>query len=117
MTGVADLIAWLRSWLDVDERMALAAKDPDNAWWWDAPESPAEAHIARWHPDRVLAEVDAKRQVLELHADMDWAADPDGGFSSFAHCTGCGEVAPCTTARLLALPYADRPGYLPEWRP
>lgn len=26
-------------------------------------------------------------------------------------------VAPCPTLRLLALPYADRPGYREEWRP
>jgi hypothetical protein len=25
--------------------------------------------------------------------------------------------APCPTLRLLALPYADRPGYRDEWRP
>lgn len=25
--------------------------------------------------------------------------------------------APCSTLRLLALPYSDRPGYREEWRP
>jgi hypothetical protein len=61
------------------------------------------AHIARWHPARVLAECNAKRGIIELQrSDLrddpaDWEAD---------------EVL-----RLLALPYADHPDYRSEWRP
>jgi uncharacterized protein DUF6221 len=61
------------------------------------------AHIARWHPARVLAECDAKRRIIELQRSdlrddpQDWEAD---------------EVL-----RLLALPYAGHPDYRAEWRP
>jgi hypothetical protein len=65
-------------------------------------------HIARWDPARVLAEVDAKRRILDEHAP-----DRQG------YCPTCNDntvEAPCHTVRLLALPMADRPGYLEEWR-
>ncbi|MVO84166.1 hypothetical protein GPA10_05115 [Streptomyces sp. p1417] len=70
----------------------------------------AAEHIATWGPARVLREIDAKRRILAEHALNGWA------------CTTCdnGEVEqvfPCPTLRLLALPYADRPGYREEWRP
>ncbi|MET8827527.1 DUF6221 family protein [Streptomyces sp. NPDC004610] len=57
------------------------------------------AHIVRHDPARVLAETDAKRRVLA------WAltAPPS---PSRDH-----------VLRLLALPYADRPGYREKWRP
>lgn len=63
----------------------------------------AAAHVARWHPARVLAECDAKRHIIELQRSdlrddpQDWEAD---------------EVL-----RLLGLPYADHPDYRAEWRP
>jgi hypothetical protein len=79
---------------------------------------PADAeHIACWDPTRVLAEVDAKRRIIDEH----------GSYSGYGtHCDTCrhptddvaaGEPWPCPTLRLLALPYADRPGYRNEWRP
>ncbi|MEV7288111.1 DUF6221 family protein [Streptomyces sp. NPDC093252] len=57
------------------------------------------AHIVRHDPARVLAETDAKRRVLA------WAltAPPS---PSTDH-----------VLRLLALPYADQPGYRAQWRP
>lgn len=62
---------------------------------------------------RVLAECDAKRQIVALHD-----ADADGRF-----CLSCGDGDyygvgyPCPTARALALPYADHPDYRDEWKP
>jgi len=52
------------------------------------------SHIARHDPARVLAECEAKRLLIERVGNPDWA-----GF------------------RILALPYADHPGYRPEWLP
>lgn len=71
------------------------------------------AHIARHHPARILAEVDAKRRLLEKAADAErysrttWAnAGSVGAASAYR-----------ATLRLLALPYADHPDYREEWRP
>jgi hypothetical protein len=82
---------------------------------------PADArHIARWDPARVLreveigrAEVDATRRILGDHPSDDVPDRP--------HCVRCGDWPmvpwPCTTVRVLALPYADHRGYQEEWRP
>lgn len=64
-------------------------------------------HIARHDPARVLAEVDAKRRLLDYMVDLEskaldgnwWNLDRDLPF------------------QLLALPYADHPDYRPEWAP
>lgn len=66
-------------------------------------------HIARWDPARVLAEIDAKRQLLqqfELRRGAVLGID------------GCetGGVWD-DLLRMLALPYAGREGYREEWRP
>lgn len=78
---------------------------------------------------RVLAECEAKRQIVELHQ----AEDRSGGWGAPAdwRCRECGGRTahpnlgwmpfarkwPCNTLRLLALPYADHPDYRDEWRP
>ena len=66
---------------------------------------PAEAeHIARHDPARVLAEVDAKRRIVDrcehyqTYEDYGWALADE-------------------VLSLLALPYADHPDYREEWRP
>ncbi|MCX5202510.1 DUF6221 family protein [Streptomyces sp. NBC_00237] len=55
---------------------------------------------------QVLADVDAKRRIVDGIAD----ADPHG-----AHITGM--FTAWDVLRLLALPFADHPDYQPEWRP
>ncbi|MDT9688182.1 DUF6221 family protein [Streptomyces sp. P9(2023)] len=99
-----DLIAFLRARLDEDEQTARAASD---GWYLYDPEQaiafvPVEdtQHIARHTPARVLAEVDAKRRILN-----DLWGGPDHE-DMWAH-----------HIRLLALPYADHPDYRDEWRP
>jgi hypothetical protein len=91
-------------------------------------------HIVHWDPARVLAEVDAKRKVLELHRperrrlSLPVDESDGGGFTSWANlaCSVCyvSDVPlgvnpwwPCPTVRLLALPYANQPGYRQEWAP
>jgi hypothetical protein len=93
---VNELVTWLRAQLDEDERVARAA---DAGRWLpedkgitfeyradDFHEGEAQArlvadsranqyHIASWDPARVLAEVDAKRQMLDLADRL--AADAD----------------------------------------
>jgi hypothetical protein len=136
---VDDLVTWLRAQLDEDERVAKMAEILDPAPWANrvsttpgghvegriagagghtvvhvkdqAPDFDSATHIARWDPARVLAEVDAKRRILELHAPV-----IDGTQSSWTWFAGS-ESASEAIVKLLALPYADRPGYRSEWRP
>jgi len=142
MDGMDDLVQFLRARLDEDEQAAAAASDgPWTPWrkarlhglgqlehavmlpgdgigsrativtasWLDA------EHIARHNPARVLAEVDAKRRILDLHEAAEFEyADADVCLS----CDSGGPLPyPCPTVRLLALPYADHPDYHDEWRP
>lgn len=112
-----DLVQWLRAQLDEDERIARAC--PGNGEWSAediavyGPDLSVEvrAHMAEHDPRRVLAEVDAKRRIIDLHKGVnDYCAECDLVRSNYPY-------HPCTTLRLLALPYADRPGYREEWRP
>lgn len=134
MSDVDDLVRWLGEQLDDDESAALGAKgDTDGRWTQD--DGPPEdivlcdksgkltmgqhRHIARHDPARVLREIDAKRQLMELHhAELIEVTNADGDERSGYFCAECdGESFPCRTLRLLALPYADRPGFRAEWRP
>lgn len=131
-----DLITWLRACLDEDERVAReaagapwvaeipgavhvdAAAIAENRAWRNfgfvaSVEHDADRqHLARWDPARVLAEIAAKRRILDLHA---FGGTPP--LSAADECRECVSDFPCPTVRLLALPYADRPGYRPEWAP
>ncbi|MEU7399985.1 DUF6221 family protein [Streptomyces sp. NPDC044948] len=73
-------------------------------------------HIAEHDPARVLREIDAKRQLLDLHApgEMEYV---EGDVCMACDVRGGAPFYPCKTLRLLALPYADRPGYRDEWQP
>lgn len=126
----ADLVAWLRAQLDEDERVARAAGDSWGYHWTHEPcdfdESMSEGvhaergdvvscgevspehgeHIARWDPARVLAEVEAKRQLLSWVEEVSESATLGDFFG----------VDPDEFTVRMALPYAGRPGYLEEWR-
>ncbi len=108
MSSVDDLVTWLRAQLDDDERVAREAVQwSEGAAEWANPGEPDWEHIARHGPARVLAEVDAKRRLLDYLVALEdkaldgnwWNLDTD------------------EPAKLLALPYADRPGYRDEWNP
>jgi hypothetical protein len=76
------------------------------------------AHAVRHNPMRALADIEAKRQIVALHSDATGhscsVTDETGYNLNYGEVSG--EEA-CTTLRLLALPYADHPGYRGEWRP
>jgi hypothetical protein len=106
---VEDLVRWLGAQLDEDGRIARACPGDGE---WEArhikvygPDLSAEvrAHMAVHDPARVLREIDAKRRVIAE------AAEYEPGISGYAEMW--------TVLRLLALPYADRPGYREEWAP
>lgn len=134
MIGVDDLATWLRAQWDDDERVARAAQPGpwtmrENGTPWtdiDATDgtvtssyegdvvavSDAE-HMVRWDPARVLAELDAKRRIVDLCVDM---LRPD---SAGPQDLGPDDVDPTMwdVLRLLALPMAGRDGYDESWRP
>ncbi|MFI2650192.1 DUF6221 family protein [Micromonospora fulviviridis] len=105
-----DLATWLRQQLDDDEQTARAVTaDPLSDCWFDCIGDGHADHHLRWDPARVLAEVDTKRRLLEqfrLRGDsVRTTVQPSTG--------GVWD----DLLRMLALPYADRPGYRAEWRP
>jgi hypothetical protein len=138
------LIEWLRAQIDEDERVARDALEerwayspplvsydavPDDDGHFEMGGEEVETlgfapedltHIARQDPDRTLAEVAAKRAILELH--QPWTA-VSAHVVPNPRCRECGDIDeypvawPCPTLRLLALPYAGQPGYREEWRP
>lgn len=127
MMAGSDLVVWLRAQLDEDERRARHV--PSAAPWTLSASATLELdegdsvylvdrrvadHIVWWSPARVVAEVEAKRRILDLHRLKDMVGEG-------MRCRLCGfsfHVDPsCLTVRLLALPYADRPGFREEWRP
>lgn len=71
-------------------------------------------HIVRHDPARVLAEIDAKRQIVEDFERADRYSRTTWGQSNAdqSRARTMGKVV-----RLLALPYADHPDYREEWRP
>lgn len=128
-----DLVEFLRARLDRDEQIARACSgapwkatpsgtvntDPDDT----AGEEPAfvataendayTEHIARHHPSRTLAEVAARRQILDDYEKQAWILDQ-------GHRTPESEAAQAVrenVLRLLALPYATHPAYREQWRP
>ncbi|MBH1939139.1 hypothetical protein I5Q34_33605 [Streptomyces sp. AV19] len=157
----ADLVAFLRARLDKDERVARAVlgapwvrrKDvagvhaddatddrPDGTPVADCRHVPAEyehkvavaEHIARHQPARVLAEVEAKRRIVDAYAvvlgeqgvlrEQMRIALAEGREEDFMRMhrqesnliERARHLAPATQA--LALPYAEHPDYREEWR-
>lgn len=85
---------------------------------------PDAAHIARHDPARVLAEVAAKRGIVQLHAPVRNALTVSEGGGHYLACITCPHaeidvphVLECETLRLLALPHAEHPDYREEWKP
>jgi hypothetical protein len=95
------------------------------------------AHIARWDPARVLAEIEAKRRIIDEHREVRFT-EIRLGIRDERVCTTCHGVLdepadwpghsdwpfpliqawfPCRTLRLLGLPDRDHPDYDPAWTP
>lgn len=112
-----DLVRWLRAQLDEDERIAWDACGPGNRW--EVADSGASvsqedrdaAHIARHDPARVLREIDAKRRLLARYEELLTASKKEGLIGDVT------EEYQDFLLRLLALPYADRPGFREGWAP
>lgn len=71
--------------------------------------------IARQNPARVLAECEAKRQIVDLHSTRLTLAGPDR--QQGVRCRSCsGSIAPCRTLIALVQPYASHSDFQDEWR-
>jgi len=141
---MTDLVAFLLARLDEDQAIALGVsigprkpelwiaklwpfgKAPRN-WAVDCPfgavvvdgafEASA-AHIARHNPARVLAEIAAKRAIIDAHPnvnDGDCGTCVRAGWGYPTHGGSTIEHWPCPTLRLLAAPFADHEDFDPAW--
>lgn len=148
----ADLVSWFRAVLDDRERIALATfsnddrlsgrwantMQPSGSWavsdavsgmtivYDEGAPAPAEVeHIVRHDPFRVLQEVAAIRQLLDLHRveTLTWVDDEARVEYACIECSGdpddlkWGPVPGCATVRILAAVHADQPGYDEGWKP
>lgn len=114
--GMEALIAFLRAALNEDERVARQAtvqgvrdlvKDNMNRFH-------VVRHVARWEPDRVLVEVEAKRRILDRYEDA-IARQTDPDYSEITARDQAQEYEDWIIPAL-AQPYAGRPGWREEWR-
>lgn len=131
-----DLVRWLRAQLDEDEQVARAADGELSAVFtrigsFDPEMAADERHIMTHQPARVLREIDAKRQVIKAYTvsaeRMEELAEERERLKVRGYDTLMTEMDLTTAVhqrdalggvlQLLALPYADRPGYRDEWRP
>ncbi|MEV6790890.1 DUF6221 family protein [Streptomyces sp. NPDC051320] len=131
-----DLVQFLRDRYDEDEELARQSAEAGPLATWDrnadillglslknrrrwaaqgvasAFDGAAEAHAARHDPARVLAEIEAKRRIVDAYAEVA-DNDIDEPYEyAYGWANGLGAAV-----RLLALPYADHPEYREEWRP
>lgn len=114
-----DLVTFLRARLDEDKAGAWRAEqgwpfdvgiDSD---WGEVPTEQRE-HVRRWDPARVLAEVDAKRRVVDRAEEWLRTAGWDTGEKHSLRLLRDHYTA---TLQDLALPYASHPDYEAAWRP
>lgn len=95
------------------------AEDRSGNYWSVAHEVyiPNAEHMACWDPARVLAEVEAKRQILDEVVPeidgMDERINGEWGIGPIAE----DDYASVPLLKLLGLPYAGHPDYRQEWRP
>ena len=86
-----------------DAELAIRNQEPGEPWGCDT--VPGEGlQLARWSPARVLAECEAKRQIVNRSKMLTAATYASG-------------IAFAEILTLLALPYTDHPDYDEEWRP
>jgi hypothetical protein len=128
---VSDLVAFLRARLDEDEQATRAALGGPWIGGWEeehlvdtvvygqstwpghlgqvcnvdySHQKRSAEHIARWDTTRVLAEVAAKRAIVDDVADDGPLVDDVAAVTLYA------------VGRWLAEPYSDHPDYDPAWR-
>ncbi|WP_436702391.1 DUF6221 family protein [Nocardioides sp. BYT-33-1] len=76
-------------------------------------EDPPDAAFA--DPNRVLAECEAKRRIIDEHPRCDVHDRPGAECDACQRC-GDGSIWPCDTLLALASVYADHPDFDPTWQ-
>jgi hypothetical protein len=112
VTAVDELIAFLRHQLDEDERVARAL-EPAYGIYPDGHTQAGSEYLDRFYVDRVLAEVEAKRRIVDEWNRRWDAEDPDYDVRRTDDNWG---DALTFAVKLLAQPYAGREGWREEWR-
>ena len=95
----ADLAAFLLARIEEDEdcsRYRIGIGDRHGLW--------------QCEPERILAECEAKRRIIEEHASTTRSDPCDAHNANY-------ETIPCDNLLYLAAVYADHPDYREEWRP
>lgn len=115
-----DLVRWIGEQLDAE---AAANESPYGEASWHAANCGSLPDVFGQEtsecdcgvPARVLREIEAKRRIVEQHRPVGY------GDVCLSYChtrtPSQPQTWPCLTLRLLALPYADRPGYQEGWAP
>lgn len=120
-----DLATWLLEQIAEDERAVADLMEPERVELLVSRRALHHSIVEDRDPHGAarfrLAECDAKRRIIALHSTphtvVDGFCTEEGGACTHAgesECAACGQQ-PCDTLRLLAPPYADRPGYRSEW--
>jgi hypothetical protein len=126
---VSDLTTFLRARLNEDQARAEAtqARVAADGGWFGARDlvtgagfEAADAELVAVHADpaRVLREVEAKRQIVDEHGDVNGGSCDtcvDGAWGYPTHGGSTPQDYPCRTLRLLASVYADHADYRQEW--
>lgn len=99
------LVEFLRARLNEDEAAAKAWLPFGN------PDAAQREHIARHDPGRVLAEVEAKRRILDEYEQA------TGQYATHSQVSAGEEIGLRFALKALALPYAEHPDYDEAWRP
>ncbi|MGB3443872.1 MAG: DUF6221 family protein [Actinophytocola sp.] len=90
---MTNLAAWLLTQFDELENHVMYSGGPDCEY---------------WSKEEMVDDLQAKRQIVEDHADQHTCVVAAAREVPYVG---------CRTLRLLARPFAGRPGYLDEWRP
>lgn len=130
-----DVVTWLCGVLDEDEAAAKRALDAppngsfDPQWLWavlyrrtiEHPHHSSSVARGAPTPSAVLADIAAKRTILDRAQDASRLAGSKPGYDTVArlNVSLAKVLAPELerVARLLACAYRDRPGYQETWRP
>jgi hypothetical protein len=123
MSGMDTLVEFLHARLAEDEQVARVATP--GPWRWAALGEATTDHIARHDPARVLAEIDAKRRIVDMHSGHHECAAWDRHSTDLTPTDHTDTVLvdrgytheDDPTLRLLALPYAAHKDYRAEWAP